>query len=133
MARLDSLVTPIWDEDMGRRLASYRMHTLRTQEEFARFLGLTQRQLSDLETGRCRVNPKVTLDRLRAAAGNRTAWILTGAGEPMPSETVKRYWASKMEKRAAKPWTDEAVHRSQLGDERYEALMKAPKKRGKTS
>lgn len=60
---------------VGSRLKHLRAQT--TQEEFARFLGISQAQLSKYELGQS-APPLGVLVRLAEKYGKSTDWILTG-------------------------------------------------------
>ena len=60
---------------LGNRLRQLRAQT--TQEEFARFLGISQAQLSKYELGQS-APPLGVLVRLAEKYGKTTDWILTG-------------------------------------------------------
>ncbi len=60
---------------LGNRLRQLRAQT--TQEEFARFLGMSQAQLSKYELGQS-APPLGVLIKLAEKYGKSTDWILTG-------------------------------------------------------
>ena len=60
---------------LGNRLRQLRAQT--TQEEFARFLGISQAQLSKYELGQS-VLPLGIVIKLAQRYGKSTDWILTG-------------------------------------------------------
>ncbi len=62
-------------QTVGNRLKQLRAQT--TQEEFARFLGISQAQLSKYELGQS-APPLGVLVKLAEKYGKSTDWILTG-------------------------------------------------------
>jgi transcriptional regulator with XRE-family HTH domain len=70
------------DSDVDLRALGCRLRQLRaqaTQEEFARFLGISQAQLSKYELGQS-APPLGVLIKLAEKYGRSTDWILTGSG-----------------------------------------------------
>lgn len=68
------------DSEVNLRALGSRIRQLRdqtTQEEFARFMGISQAQLSKYELGQSAV-PLGVLIRLAEKYGKTTDWILTG-------------------------------------------------------
>ncbi len=68
------------DGDMDLRALGSRLRQLRaqtTQEEFAKFLGISQAQLSKYELGQS-APPLGVLVKLAEKYGKSTDWILTG-------------------------------------------------------
>lgn len=75
--RFDQHVAPIFGKEAGVRMSLVRMKMLMDQKELGDLLGVSQQQVSGLETGRITQAP-FTLARLKAVFDLHYAYILTG-------------------------------------------------------
>lgn len=99
--KLYTRVTPIFDGHMGKRMATARMLTLRTQKEVAALLstpeyGVSQSTVSDIEKGSLRFSG-FSLARLEAVFGRHVNFILFGTQAERYDERhiAKRFWQYK--------------------------------------
>lgn len=106
--RLESIVTPIWDEKMGRRLKIIRMKNLMTQGEFGKLLGIQQNTVHQIEAGKVRVSRKpFTLATLRAILGPHLNFVLYGSGAEnyATGHISDTYWKTKLKREPMEPGT----------------------------
>jgi transcriptional regulator with XRE-family HTH domain len=75
--RFDQHVAPIFGKEAGVRMSLVRMKMLMDQKELGEVLGISQQQVSALESGRMTQAP-FTLARLKAVFDLHYAYILTG-------------------------------------------------------
>jgi transcriptional regulator with XRE-family HTH domain len=102
---LYGVVTPIFNRERGYRMRVMRMALLMDQEQLADALGVSQRVISDLESGRQAVVRKpFTLAQMVEVFGNRTSHILLGTGAERFSYGYinDTYWDAKLKGRKRK-------------------------------
>lgn len=96
--RLKTVMTPIFDQEMGNRLRVAREKSLRTQGELAALMTtpgnpISQQQIAAVEHGRLnRLN--VTWARLDAVFGRNLSYVLIGADKALYDEKLigRRYY-----------------------------------------
>ena len=70
------IVTPIWDDEMGKRLATVRMYMKMDQKRLGELLGISQQRLSRIECGRVDVEPALTLAKMSAVLGKHFSYVM---------------------------------------------------------
>lgn len=98
--RLFEAVSPIWTPERGVRLRLVRMKLMKDQHELGALLGLSQQNISAMESGRvCRA--RVPLSQWRAVFGVHFNYVLFGLSkEKYPQHLiVSAYWHAKDHKK----------------------------------
>jgi hypothetical protein len=101
ISKIEHLVRPLFDADMGSRLELIRVKLLMSQTELAAKLGIKQTQLSKLENGYLEVAP-FTLGTLRAATLEHFHFILFGTGNAAGwnvGHLYSKFWDERLKKR----------------------------------
>lgn len=90
----------MFDKEIGFRMRIIRMKMLLDQAGLGRLLGVSQHQISDLETGRRRI-ADFDYGRFVAVFGRHANYVLTGAGAESynAGHYSKRYWKSRLTKK----------------------------------
>jgi len=99
---IQQAVTPIFDRDVGARMATVRMKMLMSQAELGKLLGVSQRVICDLESGHIAVSRKpFTLARFQAIFGDHSTYILRGMNAEKYSvgEIRQRYWKRRLKRK----------------------------------
>lgn len=94
--RLAQAVCPIWTPERGKRLRMMRMKMMKDQSELGALIGMTQQNISVIESGRnCRV--QVPLSKWKAILGVHFNYVLFGlSGEKYAMNHIRsKYWAEK--------------------------------------
>lgn len=94
---------PIFLEDAGSRMKRIRMKLLFDQAQLGELLGISQQQISKLESGHLS-HPPFTMGRFRAVFGIHADFILLGSDKPSwwyegsDKAIHKTYWETKLKK-----------------------------------
>ena len=102
MEALYAVLTPIWDKDMGHRLAMMRMKLGWDQAELGRQLGVSASTISDLELGRL-VVPRAPFSfaKLMEVMPKMASHVVLGTGNYADSYNAirVRYWREKLRRK----------------------------------
>ena len=93
----DAFVSPIFDAHAGERMRLVRMKRLWDQAELGEQLGISQQQVSGIESGKVR-HVEFTMERFKAVFGATHKHILysTYMGQFTPSQIHKTYWETRL-------------------------------------
>lgn len=95
--QLYACVTPLWTREMGERLKLMRMSLFLDQTALGQYLGVSQKVISEIETGRRREPARILLSHLETMFGDKLGYVLFGsAPERFNSRfIVYKYWELK--------------------------------------
>lgn len=94
-------VTPIWDAEMGDRLARIRMRLLMDQKEFSAALGIAQGTLSKIERGHLPAPQyPFSVSKLQEIVGEALLYILIGTNsDRWEARPRQDYWTERFKRR----------------------------------
>lgn len=97
-------LTPIFTPEMGKRLALIRMRLMWEQSEVALRLGISQQNVSAIESGRMSICKKLNMSRFVAVFQDASNYILLGTRKEKweMGNPRKKYWDFKHAERTRK-------------------------------